>query len=300
MAFPTEAFLQARKYQVAQANQPNQNIEGMGQVAGSLLSTAITQDTELKKRRADAIGNFVKTNMFFDAQNQRQLNADEIMGLHDQFVNTGKLPENIQVKSMRAKEDEDFAAKLDRIEKEAAARARGGITGGMGGTSVDTKVFEQENKLRDDFRKDIGDFVKQRDAYSRVSASAKDPTAAGDLSLIYAYMKMLDPASVVRESEFAQAASAGSYGERIKAAVKKVSTGERLSADVRKDFVDRSNRLYEKAQENYKNIKGDYTKRAKSYGLDPNRILTEFEAGNTVIVQRETTTRKDPLGLGIK
>jgi hypothetical protein len=35
--------------------------------------------------------------------------------------------------------------------------------------------------------------------YSKIEISAKKGTPQGDMSLIFAYMKMLDPGSVVRE-----------------------------------------------------------------------------------------------------
>lgn len=58
-------------------------------------------------------------------------------------------------------------------------------------------------------RKEVTDRVKdQREVltmYQKVQAAAHQPSAANDLSLIFGYMKMLDPGSVVREQEFANA-----------------------------------------------------------------------------------------------
>ena len=47
--------------------------------------------------------------------------------------------------------------------------------------------------LRKEFTKNTGDFAKVNDAYGRITASASNPTAAGDLSLIFNFMKVLDP-----------------------------------------------------------------------------------------------------------
>jgi hypothetical protein len=126
---------------------------------------------------------------------------------------------------------------------------------------MEGKTFENSSKLRKEFLGESKDYKKVRDSFARVEGSTKDPSAAGDLSLIFNYMKMLDPGSVVRESEFATAAATGSYGERMKAAVLKIWAGERLSPSMRKDFVEKASVLMEgmqkqhtKREENYRNI----------------------------------------------
>lgn len=70
-----------------------------------------------------------------------------------------------------------------------------------------------------------------------VRAAAKDPSPSGDLSLIYQTMKAYDPASSVREGEFATAQNAASVPERIRNAWNRTVSGERLSPQQRADFV---------------------------------------------------------------
>lgn len=114
-----------------------------------------------------------------------------------------------------------------------------------------TDLRKEVNKVTEDFR-------DQDAAFGRVLASAKDASPAGDLALIFNYMKVLDPGSVVRESEFATAAATGSYGQRIEAAVNKVMSGEKLSDDQRRDFVTRAQGLYNEARKGYENVKQGY------------------------------------------
>lgn len=109
--------------------------------------------------------------------------------------------------------------------------------------------FSNTLAFRTKFLAESKEFKDVQNAYNRVKASVKNPSAAGDLSLIFNYMKMLDPNSVVRESEFATAAASGSLGERFIAAGNKLLSGERLSEVMRKDFTDRSNSLFD-AQKN--------------------------------------------------
>ena len=141
-------------------------------------------------------------------------------------------------------------------------------------TTADDKTrFDQSNKLRDEFAKATGPFAKVNDAYSRIEASAVDPSAAGDMALIFNYMKMLDPGSVVRESEFALAASSGDYGERIQSYWNQATNGQRLSDPIRADFVDRSKRLFNRANVDYKKREGEFSRIAVSFGLDPTQII---------------------------
>ncbi|MDQ2999877.1 MAG: hypothetical protein M3Y08_01250 [Fibrobacterota bacterium] len=138
------------------------------------------------------------------------------------------------------------------------------------------KQFDQEQKLQDKFLGQTKDFREVRDAYGRIQVSAKDPSPAGDLSLIFNYMKMLDPSSTVREGEFATAAASGSYGDRIQAAASKLVNGERLSPDQRADFLARSKSLYAQQAQQAKKTEGETKKQARSYGLNESRAVTDL------------------------
>lgn len=138
--------------------------------------------------------------------------------------------------------------------------------------------FDSADKLRDEYTKGSGDFVKIRDAYGRIQASVTEPSAAGDLALIFNYMKMLDPGSVVRESEFQTAALTGGYGERIKAAVERISTGERLSPAMRADFTDRSRKLYGQTTVNQKKLDSEYRRLANRFGIAPEDVIVDFNS----------------------
>jgi hypothetical protein len=138
--------------------------------------------------------------------------------------------------------------------------------------------FETEQKLRKEFvgLPAVKDFSAQTTAYGRIRASASDPSAAGDLAMIFNYMKLLDPGSVVREGEFATAEAAGGVDDRIRNTYNRVLRGERLSPEQRSDFVNRSERLYQQAQNDFGSIESQYRSRAEAYGLDPERSVIDF------------------------
>lgn len=120
------------------------------------------------------------------------------------------------------------------------------------------KQFEDESK----------NFKVQANAYNQILASADDPSAAGDLSLLFGYMKMLDPNSVVRETEFANAENAGGIPERIRAQYNKALSGERLTESMRADFIDRSAKIYNSALDQQIDLEDTYSQQGVSvYGL---------------------------------
>ncbi len=154
--------------------------------------------------------------------------------------------------------------------------------------------FDSETKLRKEFSAVSSDFRTVRDAYSRIESSAKDPSAAGDLAMIFNYMKVLDPGSVVRESEFATAANSAGVPDRIRATYNKVLSGERLADAQRADFLNRGQRLYQGRLEQYGKTETEYRRLAESYEFDPSRIVPDFNlpGGNQAIAAPPQGPRK--------
>ena len=144
------------------------------------------------------------------------------------------------------------------------------------GQTANKTTFNQEKDLREQFTNISKTFRDVRDSYARIIQSSQNPTAAGDLALIFNYMKMLDPGSTVREGEFANAQNAGGVPDIVKAQWNKLLSGERLSSSIRNDFVNRSNMLYTTANNQYMQLEGSYRNLANQYGLDPNRVVVDF------------------------
>jgi hypothetical protein len=97
--------------------------------------------------------------------------------------------------------------------------------------------------LRKEFVGQAQPFKETRDAFKRLVAS--EPSAQGDLSLIFGYMRMLDPGSVVRETEFATAENAAGVPDVIRNMFNRVQTGERLNPEQREAFIGQAGNLYQ-------------------------------------------------------
>lgn len=150
------------------------------------------------------------------------------------------------------------------------------------------KGFDQEGKLRGEFTKFSKDFQTQNASFGRIQASANDPTAAGDLALIFNFMKLLDPGSTVREGEFDTAQGAfgalnkaeeeGNYVPNfIKRGVQQLMEGTRLLPEQREDFYGRAQALFGDAQEQHGRRAQQYTNLANAYDLDPSRVVIDLQ-----------------------
>lgn len=163
---------------------------------------------------------------------------------------------------------------MSRIGSDNAALTQSMLDAGV---KADATMFDNEDKLRKAYDKASGPFYDQAAAYSRVVESAKEPSGAGDLALIFNYMKVLDPGSTVREGEFATAQNSGGIPGKIRSLYNSVVDGKRLGHTQRADFVDRAGRLYTGAQRLHQSLDGRYTKLADNYKVNADNILYDPE-----------------------
>lgn len=140
-----------------------------------------------------------------------------------------------------------------------------------------TTFVKPESDLRKEYSDLVKPFNEQKRAYGRIRASAKDPSAAGDLALIFNYMKLLDPGSVVREAEFATAQNAAGVPDQIRNIYNRVLSGERLGEAQRGDFVDRASRLFNDAVQGHNEVAMRYQGLAQQYGLNPENIAQPWQ-----------------------
>lgn len=139
------------------------------------------------------------------------------------------------------------------------------------------KAMEAESKLRREYSDQTKGFQEVREAYRRVKSSNND--AVGDLSLIFGYMKMLDPGSVVREGEFATAQNAAGVPERVQNIYNRAVSGERLTPGQRKAFTAQAEKLFGSAQQQEKTVRAGLERIASGYGIKKENIF--YDPSNT-------------------
>ena len=154
---------------------------------------------------------------------------------------------------------------------------------------------EAEAKFRKEYSDQTKSYQDVKSAYGRIQSA--DKSGAGDIALIFNYMKMLDPGSVVREGEFATAENAGGAFAKAGNLYNKLLTGERLKDEQRNMFVKQSERLYQSAAGQEKVVRSGIERIATGYGLKPENIFYEAvetaptAPGGTVSVGGKTYSR---------
>jgi hypothetical protein len=135
------------------------------------------------------------------------------------------------------------------------------------------KVFGNEKDLRTEFQAQVKPYVELGQAYQKIETAAKNPSAAGDIALVYGFMKVLDPGSVVREGEFATAQNAGGIPDTVRNLYNKALDGQRLGEKIRSDFLQQARNLVESQRVMSNDLMTRYTDVAKNYKLDPNQVV---------------------------
>jgi len=154
------------------------------------------------------------------------------------------------------------------------------------------KKFEQEGKIRGEYQTRVSKYNEMRQTLPTIQISAMDDTGASDVALITAFMKMLDPGSVVRETEFATARdTSGLYGS-LTSLLSKANTGQFLNPQQRKDFSRLAEKYMEASQAYEGKVRKDLTNVVESYGLSPTNVFGTI--ANAPEIKKPTAPKNNP------
>lgn len=220
-----------------------------GETLGNLAGSLNTQFGARDKFESDKEAQLLKLN-------------DSIRGV-DQGLIGGKFG---LLKYQEAKAARLQAAKMAKEEKDQKRAAQN---------------LTHEAGMRKEFNTLLKDYEKVADAYGRVKVAGKKPSAAGDLAMIFNFMKMLDPGSTVREGEFATAANSAGVQGRVVTLYNNLLSGERLNPEQRADFLSQAQGLYDTAHEGAELKADSYRALATRNGLDPGDITSVFETAKS-------------------
>lgn len=143
---------------------------------------------------------------------------------------------------------------------------------GEEGLTLQQRIAE-EARLRGEYAKRTEDLSAAERNFSIIQTSAQDDSGAGDIALVTSFMKMLDPGSVVRETEFATAANAGGLLARLSTIADRVESGQFLTENQRADFERLAGQYLEAAKDQEVRVQGSYQKIVDNYGLDPVNVF---------------------------
>ena len=135
------------------------------------------------------------------------------------------------------------------------------------------KAFDQEEKLRKEFQLRSKVYGELGTTFSNIQSSANAKTGPGDIALITGFMKMLDPGSVVRETEFATARDTAGLYTRLENSLKKAESGQFLQANQREEFVNLARQYLNSAQKKAGDDKKALGVVVKNYKLNPENVF---------------------------
>lgn len=131
------------------------------------------------------------------------------------------------------------------------------------------KGFENEMSLAKAFKAEpiYKDYSDMKSAFGQVVSSLSQGTPIGDVAGATKVMKLLDPGSVVRESELGIAMAASGRMDRLNNYFNNMMTGQKLTPTQREDFKALSNELYAAAGQAYNAKRKEFEGFGQAYGF---------------------------------
>lgn len=162
------------------------------------------------------------------------------------------------------------------------------------------ETFKNERDLRNDFQglPTTKAFREVQTSYDQIRYALNNPSAANDLTAATKFMKLLDPGSVVRESELGMAMAATGQFDRMSNYYNMLKTGQKLTPSQRIDFYNSANGLYKAATDRYNQSATEYRTLAQDYELNPDRIAKPAAVENAAKPAgkaKSAGTFKDPI-----
>lgn len=133
--------------------------------------------------------------------------------------------------------------------------------------------FDQAGKLRDDWLKNQTTKNSQtmKESYDKILSAS--PTAAGDMSLVFGYMKLLDPGSTVRESEYANASNTTGVAGKAYQWWNKVKDGQILTPQQRAQFKREAAQAVAAQQKSQGALDSQFRGLADTYGINQGEVV---------------------------
>jgi hypothetical protein len=140
----------------------------------------------------------------------------------------------------------------------------------------------REGDLRKEYNAlpDVKAYNEVNTAYNQIKVATQRPSPANDLAAATKFMKLLDPTSVVRESELIMAVQASGLADRISNTGNRILNGEKLTPTQRKDFFDAATQFYKIAEEKKRAIDTQYTNIGIESNLNYKNIIPGIKTFN--------------------
>ena len=167
-------------------------------------------------------------------------------------------------------------------------------------TTAEMNKLELENfsKIRNAYKgeKAVDFYQKLRSTWQKIDVAyeqayeVENPQVA-DVSMVFNYMKMLDPGSTVREGEYATAKNTSGIAQGILNEYNKAVGGGFLSDAQRRDFRQMAWKLFQEESSNVQELNERYKSQGEAFNVDVGTIL---EDPTKIIKEEKTFSSKIP------
>jgi hypothetical protein len=171
------------------------------------------------------------------------------------------------------------AAKIEAQAEVQAAVQRGGLNTDQAKMSMD--LFDKLNASQP--VKQFGALQSQYSALENLILNKDKLEGPGDISMVFTFMKSLDPNSVVRESEFEVAARAGGLPERFVNEYNKLKDGSFLTDEMRQNFLSAARQAANSYVQSANIERGKYVEQGSRFGLPE-----EYSGGKPFVLKAKT------------
>jgi hypothetical protein len=157
----------------------------------------------------------------------------------------------------------------------------GGITVVPGTRESQTPTRQQQTALEGDLRTQFGaqkpvqEFLQMGPQIRAIrdGVARENPSRLNDINLTFAFAKMLDPTSVVRENEAGQIVASASVMDRLGGYISRLNGGAAFSPELRAQLLREAESRYSSAREAYDVEANAYRDLARSYGVEAGRVI---------------------------
>jgi hypothetical protein len=160
----------------------------------------------------------------------------------------------------------------------AAGRAQAAATRDAASITAKSKAAQDaEMKLADDYRTESKGWAETATAIGMVREALKtaDKNPGSALAAGTKFMKLLDPTSVVRETELGMALNASGWFDRATNVANQLQSGRVMTKEQVKNLGAAGDALYEEARKAQLQIDAAFEARAKAYGANPANVITD-------------------------
>jgi len=211
---------------------------------------------------------------YYDAQG-REVNGWALPGQEPTPIGGAKAQEQLEIERLvaardRLPEGDALRGIYDgRIQKLTTHAPGAKVEVNMG-----QKGFENTRALRNDFTAlpVTKAFNEMQGTADIIKGALSNPSPANDMAAATKFMKMLDPGSVVRESELGMAMSATGLLDKVLNYANMIVKGHKLTPAQRKDFYDSTQRMMADATKRYNAEVARFRKEASRWELDPDSV----------------------------